>query len=69
MNPVSKTTLQRIVEEFPAVPWSDDALEELVAPQHGVITGFSALLSDIEALVSIDLGEIGPASSTPRLPK
>jgi hypothetical protein len=66
MEPVRKTTLQSIVREFPVVPWNDDELEELVAPRYGVITGFSALLSEIDALVSMDLGTIGPAPLRPR---
>lgn len=66
MEPVSKATLRRIVEQFPAVPWDDAELDELVAPQYGVITGFGVLFADIEMLMSIDLGATAPAPLRPR---
>ena len=67
MEPVSKATLHRIIEQFPTVAWSDEDLDELVAPKYGVITGFSTLIEEIATLMSIDLGAVGPAALRPRL--
>jgi hypothetical protein len=58
-----KDTLKRIMEEFPTVSWGAGELDELVAPSFGVITGFQQLLSNIEALEAVDLGETPMAGS------
>lgn len=59
MKPISKKTLQRIVDEFPTFTWEDDELEELVNPCLGIITAFYNILKDVEQLRNIDLKDIG----------
>ena len=66
MKTPRKETLRRIVEEFPTLPWGDAELGELVAPRYGIITGFGAMLRDVEALAKRDLGGIGPAAAMRR---
>ena len=53
--------LARMVEQLAAHPWSEAELDELVAPRFGIITGFQGLLTELEALRRLDLGEIPPA--------
>ncbi len=66
MQPVSRGTLKRIMQEFPTVAWSDGELDELVSPSFGVITGFQQLLDNIDALMRIDLGDLPMAGSLRR---
>ena len=61
MKPVSMETLTGIVEEMPSFSWDRAALDELVRPKFGIITGFQGLLDGIECLRKVDLGAIGPA--------
>ena len=66
MQPVSRDTLRRIMQEFPTVAWSDGELDELVSPSFGVITGFQQLLDNIDALMRTDLGDLPMAGSLRR---
>ncbi len=59
MQPLQKTTLYSIINEFPTFEFDKEILEELVDPKMGVITAFGDILSDIEALLNIDLDECG----------
>ncbi|MDH3692732.1 MAG: hypothetical protein OEU36_25170 [Gammaproteobacteria bacterium] len=61
MRPVSKTTLRGVVDELACFRWKEQELDELVAPKFGIITGFQALLDELEELRAIDLGETGLA--------
>ena len=58
---LTKDTLRKICSEFPTHDWSDQDLDELVAPSFGVITGFQKMIEDIQALVETDLDAIEPA--------
>lgn len=59
--PVTKTTLQKILAEFPTCDWNDRELGELVSPKHGVITGFQEILEEIRKIGETDLKAIEPA--------
>ncbi len=61
MKPLTRDTLARMVEQLAAHPWGEAELDELVAPRFGIITGFQGLLTELEALRRLDLGEIPPA--------
>ncbi len=61
MNKLNKETLLRMRDELGGYPWQDDELEELVDPKLGIITGFQALLEQLETLRGIDLEAIPPA--------
>jgi hypothetical protein len=66
MQPVSRDTLKRIMQQFPTVAWSDGELDELVSPSFGVITGFQQLLENIDTLMRTDLGDLPMAGSLRR---
>ncbi len=61
MQKLNKETLLRMRDELGGYPWQDDELEELVDPKLGIITGFQALLEQLETLRGIDLEAIPPA--------
>ncbi len=61
MTTVTTGTMRRIARALPTLGWGEDDLAELVAPRHGVITGFADLMRDLEALERQDLGETAPA--------
>lgn len=61
MKPITKDTLAGIVDELAAHPWDRAELDELVAPKFGLITGFQGLLTELEALRRLELGETPPA--------
>jgi len=61
MKPVTKETLARMAEQLAAHPWGAAELDQLVAPKHGIITGFQGLLDELEELRRLDLGETPPA--------
>lgn len=61
MKPLTGDTLGRMVEQLATHPWSAAELDELVAPRFGIITGFQGLLTELEALRRLDLGETPPA--------
>jgi len=63
MKPLAKDTLSRIAEQFPTLPWPADAVDELVAPRLGVISGFQDLLRSQQALLAVDLADIAPAGA------
>ena len=65
LTPLTKTTLQKIIAEFPTHKWSDVELEELVSPKYGIITGFQKINEDTRKLIEIDLKEIEPAGKLP----
>ena len=64
-TPLTKTTLQKILAEFPTYDWSDQELNELVSPKHGVITGFQEIIENVRKLTEIDLKEVEPAGKLP----
>jgi hypothetical protein len=64
-TPLTKITLQRILAEFPTYDWSDQELDELVSPKHGVITGFQEIIENVRKLTEIDLKEVEPAGKLP----
>jgi hypothetical protein len=59
--PLAKTTLKRLVSEFPTHLWSDREMEEILSPQYGLVTGLEAMLADVDKLIAIDLDDIAPA--------
>jgi len=61
MDALEKDTLRRLMTQFPSLPWEDAQLDELIAPRHGVISGFADLLRSQATLRDIDLGEQAPA--------
>ena len=61
MKPLQKSTLSQLCEELASHPWLDSELEELVNPKLGIITGFQALLHELERLRRTDLGDVPPA--------
>lgn len=61
MKPVTKDTLAGMVDELAAHLWTEAELDELVAPRFGIITGFQGLLTELEALRQLNLGETPPA--------
>ncbi|GEM_PF-4259220 len=63
MDELEKDTLRRLMTQFPSLPWEEAQLDELVAPRHGIISGFADLLRSQAALRDIDLGEQAPAGS------
>jgi hypothetical protein len=63
MKRVTKETLERMTDEFPTYDWTGEELEELVAPQYGMISGFQDMLKDIRLLQEEDLEDIGPAGN------
>jgi hypothetical protein len=66
MQPVSRDTLKRIMQQFPTVAWSDGELDELVSPSFGVITGFQQLLENIDTLMQANLGDLPMAGTLRR---
>ena len=53
--------IQGIRESFASHDFSDEDLLELVDPKLGVITSFNDLMSQLENLRKIDLGQTPPA--------
>lgn len=60
---VTLETLLAIKRQFPAHDWSDDDVSDLLAADHGVITGFQGIVDDLAVLMSEDLGETPPMTS------
>ncbi|MGF1528187.1 MAG: hypothetical protein ACFCBW_15520 [Candidatus Competibacterales bacterium] len=58
---LTRPTLEHLIQQLAAHPFGAEDIQELVAPQQGVITGFQDLLEDLEALRQLDLGTTGPA--------
>lgn len=65
LTPVTKTTLKKIMAEFPTHEWSDRELEELVAPKYGIITSFQKINENTRKLIETDLKDIEPAGNLP----
>jgi hypothetical protein len=61
MQKLNRQTLIGIRDQLGSYAWEDPENEELVAPKHGIITGFQELLDDLECLRKIDLGSTPPA--------
>ncbi|MEH6579341.1 MAG: hypothetical protein V7731_19935 [Amphritea sp.] len=61
MHLIQKETLSRVLQELSCHPCGDAELEELVAPQMGIISGFQDLLTELEQLRVLQLGELPPA--------
>lgn len=61
MNPIRKETLSLVLQELSCHPCGGEELTELVAPQMGIISGFQDLLSELEQLRTLRLGELPPA--------
>lgn len=55
MSKPDTETLARMQRDFGGHPWGAAELEELVEPRRGIITGFEALLRDLEAIRQRDL--------------
>ena len=53
--------IQIVQETFSAYNFNNNDLNELVNPNHGVITGFNDLMHELESLRLIDLGQTPPA--------
>lgn len=48
-NP-TRETLARFLEEMDGHAWEPAEIEELVAPKHGIITGFTELLGELRKI-------------------
>lgn len=60
MKNLTEELLIMVFEEFPVHKILKDGITELVTPSHGVISGFSELLRDIDSLMALDLDETAP---------
>jgi hypothetical protein len=69
MDPVSRSTLIGMGRELIGHPMRDADIDELVDPKLGIITGFQALLDQLESLRRIDLGALPPAQGVRRRPR
>ena len=58
---VQRDTLERLIAEFPVVPWGPAELDDLVASRQVAISGFASYLLELERLAAHDLGTLGPA--------
>ncbi len=61
MKKLDKQTLLGIRDQLGSHAWDDAEIDELVDPKLGIITGFQALLEQLEDLRKIDLGSTPPA--------
>ncbi|MCP4328270.1 MAG: hypothetical protein GY791_07525 [Alphaproteobacteria bacterium] len=68
MKRIERRTLKRVSEQLAGREWDGEALDELVAPAHGVIIGFQELLDELADLSRVDLGDTRPAG-LPHSPK
>jgi len=66
MERLTKKTLLFIRQQLATHPMRDCDVDELVDPQLGVITGFQALIDDLERLRQLDLGDTPPAQGVTR---
>ncbi|MBX4937048.1 MULTISPECIES: hypothetical protein [Rhizobium] len=53
-------TLKAMNAEFFEGCWDEKDLEQLVAPTFGVVSSFEKVISDLQRIVSKDLGQVGP---------
>lgn len=63
MIPIRKDTLQAVLQELGCHPCGDTELNELVAPEMGIISGFQDLISELELLRNLPLGDLPPVGS------
>lgn len=68
MKDLTKSTITGICTEMTSHPWSEAEISELIDPKLGVITGFQNLLTELDALGSIDLGTLPPAGTVQKDP-
>jgi hypothetical protein len=61
MERTRRATLHGLTRELAAYPWAGAEVDDLVAPSHGLITGYQELLDELEQLRRSDLGFIPPA--------
>lgn len=61
MHKIERQTLLGIRDQLASYGWSDTEIDELVDPKLGIITGFQALLEQLEALRLVDLEATPPA--------
>jgi len=66
MKKLTRETLMGLTEQMAAHAWHDGEIDELVAPRLGIITGFQALLEQLDALRRTDLGTTPPAQGVRR---
>jgi hypothetical protein len=52
--------LDGVIRELSAWRWEAADLAELATPRFGLISGFPALLEELDALRALDLGETPP---------
>jgi len=62
MKKLQKDTLLGMRDQLAGYAWEDEEISELVDPKLGIITGFQALLDQLDELRQIDLGSTPPAS-------
>ncbi|RWI85990.1 hypothetical protein [Mesorhizobium sp.] len=53
-------TLQAMNAEFFGNRWDEKDLQQLVAPTFGVVSSFEKVISDLQHIVSKDLGHVSP---------
>ncbi|MBY2994924.1 hypothetical protein HF263_27075 [Rhizobium leguminosarum] len=53
-------TLKATNTEFFDNRWDEKDLEQLVAPTFGVVSSFEKVISDLQRIVSKDLGQVAP---------
>lgn len=63
MERIRLSTLVALARELPAFDWRTAEFEELVEPRRGIITGFQALLDDLERMRQVDLELLPPAGA------
>ncbi|MBN9987624.1 MULTISPECIES: hypothetical protein [Rhizobium] len=60
MSAPTFATLKAMNAAFFEGRWDEKDLEQLVSPTFGVVSSFEKVISDLQHIVSRDLGEIGP---------
>ena len=62
MSELKLETLQALVAQLDGYAWTEDELNELVAPKLGIISGFAGLLASHARIRALDLPglESGP---------
>jgi hypothetical protein len=66
MKKLKRETLAGLTEQMAAHAWRDREIDELVDPKLGIITGFQALLEQLDELRRADLGFTAPAQGVQR---
>jgi hypothetical protein len=65
MKKLDRQTLLGMRDQLGSYAWDDAEIDELVDPRLGIITGFQALLEQLDDLRKIDLGSTPPAGGIP----